>query len=238
MSHVPDIIDDMAKIKDVAKITPLKRVPLPTFTTKDDMTTTATPTRGQNANNPGFKKWLEIRHSQQLSLQDIILVALEELQQPVSTQEMQHYLKVEGGLDLKDYRVKYALDQLVEAGKARMHTESDKERKLRANGVPVTPKPAQLFNSGHLLKERTVAVVVPGYSIFDPRTLAGRPRKAKVSVTKPIGAPDIDRSIPSVDQGSAIDFLIEKLVAERTKEIQKKLDEAEAKLAEFRKLLS
>lgn len=225
----------MPKIKDVAKITPLKRVPLPTFTTKDDMTTTATPTRGQNANNPGFKKWLELRHSQQLSLQDVILVALEELKEPVSTQEMQHYLKVEGGMDLKDYRVKYALDQLVEAGKARMHTESDRERKLRANGVPVTPKPAQLFNSGHYVKERTTAVVVPGYSIFDPRTLAGRPRtKVKPAVT----APSASEPVVTSTSNDAIDFLIEKLVAERTKEIQKKLDEAEAKLAEFRKLLS
>lgn len=200
------------------------------------MTTTATPTRGQNANNAGFKKWLEIRHSQQLSLQDIILVALEELQQPVSTQEMQHYLKVEGGLDLKDYRVKYALDQLVTAGKARMHTESRTERALRANGVPVTPKPAQLFNSGHKVKERTVAVVVPGYSIFDPRTLAGvpKPRKEKAAVTAPV----VSESTPAVAGTDAIDFLIEKLVAERTKEIQKQLDEANAKLAQFKKLLS
>lgn len=225
----------MAKIRDVARITPFRKV---TQMTTPAITTSIRP-RG-NANNPGFKQWLADRHSDQLNLQDIILVALSEIEQPVSTQEMQAYLKNEGGMDLKDYRVKYALDQLVQAGKASVHLEDETERTLRANGVPITPKPAYLFNAGPSARRRTVAVVVDGYSIFDPRTLAGRPktRKAKVSVTKPIGAPDIQRSKPSTDQNSAIDFLIEKLVAERTKEIQAQLNEANAKLAEFRKLLS
>jgi hypothetical protein len=240
MSQVPVIIDDMAKIRDIAKITPLKQVPLPTFTTKDNMTTTTTPRTRGNANNAGFKQWLADRHDQQLSFQDIILVALEEIEQPVSTQEVQHYIKIEGGLDVKDYRVKYALDQLVQAGKASVHLEDETERKLRANGVPVTPKPAYLFNSGRLARRRTVAVVVDGYSIFDPRSLAGKPkvRKTKlkpVDVTKPIGAPAIDRTS---DQGSAIDYLIEKIVAERTKDLRAQLDEANAKLAQFKKLLS
>lgn len=234
MSHAPVIIDDMPKIKHIAKITPLKRVPIPAFTTKDDMTTKETPTRG-NANNPGFKQWLADRHDQQLNFQDIILVALAELQQPVSTQEMQTYLRTEGGMDVKDYRVKYALDQLVSTGKASVHLEDETERQLRANGVPTTPKPAYLFNEGPAARRRTVASVVDGYRIFDPRTLAGRPRTRKPDVTKPIGAPDINRN---PDQGAAIDYLIEKIVAERTKEIQKQLDEANQKLAQFKKLLS
>jgi hypothetical protein len=37
---------------------------------------------------------------------------------------------------------------------------------------------------------------------------------------------------------AALDFMIEKLVAERTAELQKKLDDANSKLAEFKKLLS
>ncbi len=232
MSQAPVIIDAMAKIRDIAKITPLKQVPLPTFTQKDNMTTTTTtPVRG--ANNPGFKKWLAERHNEQLNLQDIILVALEELRQPVSTQEMQHYLKVEGNIDIKDYRVKYALDQLVDAGKVRMHTESAKERAIRANGVPTTPKPAQLFNAGRYAMERTVAEVVPGYSIFDPRTLAGRPKTKKLTVS----APAVETSTPA-PSNAAIDYLIEKIVAERTADLRKQLDEANAKLDQFKKLLS
>jgi len=225
----------MTKIRDVARITPFRKV--------TTMTTPAMQTarpRG-NANNPGFKQWLADRHDQQLNFQDIIHVALEELYEPVSTQEMQTYIKNEGDIDVKDYRVKYALDQLVSAGKASVHLEDENERRLRANGVPVTPKPAYLFNSGPMVRRRNVAVVVDGYSIFDPRTLAGKPKprkntKAKpVDVTKPIGAPNIQRTS---DQGSAIDYLIEKIVAERTRDLQAQLDEANAKLAQFRKLLS
>jgi hypothetical protein len=37
---------------------------------------------------------------------------------------------------------------------------------------------------------------------------------------------------------AAFDFLIEKLVAERTVELQKKLDDANAKLAAMKKLMS
>jgi hypothetical protein len=64
------------------------------------------------------------------------------------------------------------------------------------------------------------------------KSRAGRPRK---SAAKPIGAPDIDRTS---NQGSAIDYLIEKIVAERTKDLQAQLNEANAKLAQFKKLLS
>jgi hypothetical protein len=56
-----------------------------------------------------------------------------------------------------------------------------------------------------------------------------------VNTTKPIGAPDVSRS-PL--QGEAIDYLIEKIVSERTRDLQAQLNEANAKLAQFKKLLS
>jgi len=220
----------MTKIRDMARITPYKKA---TITTP--MPTPAT-TKHNNANNPGFKKFLADRHSEQLSLQDIIHVALEELQQPVSTQEMQMYLKNEASIEIVDHRVKYALEQLVLAHKIAVHLESPDERKLRANGANTSPKPAYLFNSGPTPRTRTVASVVEGYKLFDvgagAKSRAGRPRK---NAAKPIGAPDIDRTS---NQGSAIDYLIEKIVAERTKDLQAQLNEANAKLAQFKKLLS
>ena len=219
----------MTKIRDMAKITPYKKA------TITPMNTPAI-TKHNNANNPGFKKFLADRHTEQLSLQDIIQVALEELQQPVSTQEMMMYLKNEANIDLVDHRVKYALEQLVLAHKIAVHLESPDERKLRANGANTSPKPAYLFNSGSAPRTRTVASVVAGYKLFDvgagAKSRAGRPRK---SAAKPIGAPDIDRTS---NQGSAIDYLIEKIVAERTKDLQAQLNEANAKLAQFKKLLS
>lgn len=211
----------MTRIRDIARISPLSKV-------------TAVPTppnKKSGANNPGFKRWLAERHDQQLNLQDIILVALSELQQPVSTLEMQHYLKTEGDMDIIDYRIKYALDQLVTAKKAAVHLETEEERNLRANGIPTTPKSAYLFNIGAHPTKRTVAVVVEGYRIFDPRSLAGRPKKKKeVPTTAPAA------STPTISN-EAMDFLIEKLVAERTANLQKQLDEANAKLDKFRKLM-
>jgi hypothetical protein len=227
----------MTKIRDMARITPYKKA-----TTIPMSTPAITNTKYNNANNPGFKKFLADRHVEQLNLQDIILVALEELQQPVSTLEMQHYLKAEGNIDIISHRVKYALDQLVASQKASAHLESVEERKLRADGAHVTSKSAYLFNSGSTPRPRTVAQVVAGYRIFDvaagAKARAGRPRKARVNTSKPIGAPDIQRTQPSVDQGSAIDYLIEKIVSERTRDLQAQLNEANAKLAQFKKLLS
>lgn len=221
----------MAKIRDVARITPFRKV--------TQMTTPAITksvrSRG-NANNPGFKQWLADRHNEQLNLQDIILVALTEIEQPVSTQEMQAYLKNEGGMDLKDYRVKYALDQLVSAGKASVHLEDETERTLRANGVPTTPKPAYLFNAGPSARRRTLASVIDGYTIFDPRTLAGRPKTKKA--TPAVTSASVSQPAVTVSNTEAIDYLVEKIVAERTREIQKQLDEANQKLAQFKKLLS
>jgi hypothetical protein len=222
----------MAKIRDVARITSIQKA----TTTK---MTTPVISKYNNANNPGFKKWIAARHSDQLNLQDIILVALEELQQPVSTLEMQQYLKDEGNIEIVSHRVKYALDQLVASRKASAHLESVEERKLRADGAHVTSKSAYLFNSGPAPRPRTVAQVVAGYRIFDvaegAKSRAGKPRKAKVNTTKPIGAPDVSRS-PL--QGEAIDYLIEKIVSERTRDLQAQLNEANAKLAQFKKLLS
>jgi hypothetical protein len=222
----------MAKIRDVARITSIQKA----TTTK---MTTPVISKYNNANNPGFKKWIAARHSDQLNLQDIILVALEELQQPVSTLEMQRYLKDEGNIEIVSHRVKYALDQLVASRKVSSHLESVEERKLRADGAHVTSKSAYLFNSGPTPRPRTVVQVVAGYRIFDvaegAKSRAGKPRKAKVNTTKPIGAPDVSRS-PL--QGEAIDYLIEKIVSERTRDLQAQLNEANAKLAQFKKLLS
>jgi hypothetical protein len=220
-----------AKVRDMAKITPLRK--------ETQMTNVQTTRKVGNPNNPGFKQWLAARHSEQLNLQDIILVALAELHEPVSTQEMQRYLKNEADIDLVIHRVKYALEQLVLARKISVHLETPEERKLRANGVHTSPKPAYLFNSGTTPRARTITQVVEGYRIFDvaegAKARAGRPRKARKSVTKPIGAPEIQRG-PS--QGEAIDYLIEKIVSERTRDLQAQLNEANAKLAQFKKLLS
>jgi hypothetical protein len=64
--------------------------------------------------------------------------------------------------------------------------------------------------------------------------------KAKVKGTSPAFLPTqeaLGTPRPAPDL-AALDFMIEKLVSERTAELQKKLDEANSKIAEFRKLLS
>lgn len=59
---------------------------------------------------------------------------------------------------------------------------------------------------------------------------------ASLTSTSLTGNPKGNSTSTSVD-GSAIDYLVDKLVAERTVELQRRLDEAEATLAQLRRLI-
>jgi hypothetical protein len=217
----------MVRIRDAARISPFQKV---------DNSMKVKPLAQGNYRNPGFKKWMEDRHSEQLNLQDIILVALEEIQQPVSILEVQHYLKAEGSIDIPTHRVKYALEQLAMSGRAAAHLESIEERALRFNGSS-SPKRGFLFNSGETPRKRTIANAIPGYKIYDSveRREAAKKRKPRSST---VVVPSSSSSTSVSQNSEAIDYLIEKIVEERTRELRIKLDEANAKLEQFKKLLT
>ncbi len=246
---------DMTQVRHIARISKLKTNAIPIQTTHERKEMTP---MTKKKLNPGFQKFLADRSDKAKSLRDILEVALAELEQPVSAAEMRFYLKSEGNMEINETVVKYALDQLAASGKVARHLESSAERKVRANGVPITPRPAHLFNSGPKARVRTQAVVVDGYALVDPRNNTGRPKGYKKKQSLPKGSlPKVYTSTQTgtISTGSpakvtyttqtgkspfdttAVDYLIDKIVEERTRDLQRQLDEAIAQLQNVKKIL-
>jgi len=215
----------MTKIREIARISPIKKV-----------TAVPTPPKKLNgANNPGFRAFLELRHSEATTLQDLTAAAVYEHEQPMTIVEIVAYLNKELGTSYSEQRIRYGLDALVKDGKLITRNETQEERKLRANGATPSSKLAVLYYRPNSkgVPARTKVEVVPGVilkGVDSPRA----PYKKSPRASKEV------RTAPAVMTGldqSALDFLIEKIVHERTAELRRQLDEANQKLARFRKLM-
>ena len=223
------------KIKEIARITPLDK------SANRDPYNTITSIKYQTVQELG----------KNASIRTLTLAAVYEYDEPLSVIEVTSHINNTLDLEYSQQTVKYSLDSLVKAGDVLMRKERPDERLVRANGKLVTMnKPANIyFRKGIGIPHRSTPILVPGVALRGPgdsisatkrgRTKAQRQEsraKAKSPAFLPIqevtGTP---RPAPDL---AALDFMIEKLVSERTAELQKKLDEANSKIAEFRKLLS
>jgi hypothetical protein len=230
MSHPPVIIQPMTKLREIARIT---------RTVTEDSASTSV--RRGNPNNPAFMKVQMLRHDAAMTLRDLTLAAVAEHGQPMTVPEITAFLNQVLGTDYNEPRVRYGLDALVADKKLFTRKETAEERTLRGNGAKVTlNKPAVLYSTYSVVPPRTEVEVVPGIilkGVDSPR----KPKEASIkkkynprATTKE--AVGVDRSM--TETNAALDFLIEKLVAERTADIQNQLNEANAKLEQFKKLLA
>jgi hypothetical protein len=163
-----------------------------------------------------------------------------EYDEPMSVVEVTAHINNTLGTDFNEPLVRYNLDVHVKEGDILVRKEQEQERLLRADGIkPTMNKLAfMFFRKGIGIPFRTTVELVPGVILKGPSS----PRAPKSTSTKAFNPKATAEQVlgtprPS-SENAALDFLIEKLVAERTADIQKKLDEANAKLAEFKKLLS
>jgi len=220
----------MTKLREIARIT---------RTVTEDSASTSV--RRGNPNNPAFIKVQMLRHDAAMTLRDLTLAAVAEHGQPMTVPEITAFLNQVLGTDYSEQRVRYGLEALVAEKKLFTRSETAEERKLRGNGAKVTlNKPAILYSTYSVVPPRTEIEVVPGVilkGVDSPR----KPKEASVkkkynprATTKE--AVGVDRSV--TETNAALDFLIEKLVAERTADIQNQLNEANAKLEQFKKLLA
>jgi len=176
-------------------------------------------------------------------VRELALAAVYEYNEPLSVLEITAHINntFSGVINYSDAIVRYNLEALLKAGDILMRQETLEERTIRANGVPVTMnKPAHMFfRKGIGIPYRKTAELVPGVSLKGQGSHAGRPKAPSTKAFNPKATAEETLGTPRpTGDMAALDFMIEKLVAERTAELQKKLDEANAKLAEFKKLLS
>ena len=205
----------MPKIKDIAHIIPSAPVKKVTRTMPEN-----------------FKKILDQRQTQYVGFKAFVEGIVIESNQPLTVGEITHIVNEKMGESFSTTRVRYALDSLVESKVLMYRFETDQERTLRADGQRASSKPAMyFFRAGSNIPKRTVTEAVPGVILKSVH--APRPRKPKAPSKK---AYDPKLVVDRPDT-AALDFLIEKLVAERTAALQQELNEANAKLAQFKKLL-
>ena len=200
--------------------------------------------KDSNGNNQPSITSITYRTVKQLGadapLRDLTVAAVYEYNEPMSAVEVAAHINNTLGTNHVDALIKYHLDQLVKAGDILMRVESPDERMLRANGVrPTMNKLAHtFFRKGIGVPFRTTVELVPGVILKGPasprakKSVATKPFNPKATTAEALGIPR-----PS-SETAALDFLIEKLVAERTADLQKQLKEANEKLAQFKKLLS
>lgn len=190
--------------------------------------------------SPGLKTILEQRIEQHIQLRDFVALVLEDQTQPLTVAEFTILVNRELNRNYDKSTFRLILNELVEEGRAVVRTETLDERALRSQGRSVPGVPSTIYFSAtagvHTPPARTVAIVVPGSELKS--TFGRRPKSKKRG--RPLGSknrPAIQVSTKSVDAASTVELLIEQLVAERTRELQTKLDEANAKLAQLKNLL-
>jgi hypothetical protein len=215
------------KLKDIARITPTNKY------STGEATAVLTAITYQTVKELG----------PEVHLRKLVLAAVYEYNEPISVLEVTAHINnaFPGILNYSDALVRYNLEALLKEGDILMRQETLEERTIRANGVPVTMnKPAHMFfRKGIGIPYRKSAELVPGVKLKGQGSHARRPKAPSTKAFNPKATAEevLGTPRPSGDM-AALDFMIEKLVAERTAEIQKKLDDANSKLAEFKKLLS
>jgi hypothetical protein len=162
--------------------------------------------------------------------------------QPLSVIEITELVSRETKHAYDETYIRLALKELVNSGKASSRKETYEERRVRAEGQEVSALRATLFWSpAGVIPARTVAEAVPGLTLYKPETFTAR--KIYKYPTKKVKREHLEAQLVEVtpvtvaaSSNSVVDYLIEKMVTERTAEIQAKLDAANAKLAKLEEL--
>lgn len=197
----------------------------------------------QNAHlmNDGFKNLLETRAQHHIQLKDFVALALEDQTQPLTVAELTIFVNRELQRNYDKSTIRLIMNELVAERRAVVRIETIAERALRSEGRSVPGTPSSIYFSAlagvQTPPKRTIAIVVPGSELRS--TFGRRPKSKKRG--RPLGSknrPTIAMPVKPVDSKSTVELLIEQLVAERTRHIQAELDEANAKLAQLKKLLA
>lgn len=165
---------------------------------------------------------------------------LEDQTQPLTVAEFTILVNRELGRHYDKSTLRLALNELVAEKRAVMRTETLAERFLRSSekAVPGTPS-AYYFSTvagAAIPPARTVAIAVEGVDLSQAVSHRNFTKKRG----RPVGSKNRNTiaAAKTADASSTVELLIEQLVAERTRNIQAELDDANAKLAQLKKLLA
>ena len=188
-----------------------------------------------------FKNLIEARAQDHIQLKDFVALALDDQTQPLTIAELTIFINRELNRNYDKSTIRIIMHELVLENRAVVRVETLAERALRSEGRSVPGTPSTIYFSAlagvQTPPARTVAIVVPGSEL---RSTFGRRPKAKKR-GRPLGSknrPTVQVPAKSADSSLTVELLIEQLVKERTRQIQSELDEANARLAQLKKLLA
>ena len=164
--------------------------------------------------------------------------------QPLSVIEIAEAASRFANRGFGEMSIRTELKNLLEKRLVSGRKETPEEQLVRADGGRVSNVPATLYWApAGPVPARTVCEAVPGVKLYsDSGTVARKVYKyptkkhARRMQEVEVELVDVSPSPSTVPSNSVVDYLIEKMVAERTAEIQSQLDAANAKLAELQEL--
>ena len=175
-----------------------------------------------------LRRHIEQAKSDKVLLVDLIAIILEESTQPLTTIEITKLIETKLGKSLDVNQVRLYLLELNKQGRISNRAETQKERVVRANGLKVRALQAILWwaPAGEV-PERTITEAVPGIILTDT---SGRKPGVRNSKNRKIIKQEITQSNEELSKSPVIDYLIEKLVTERTSSLQEELAATKAEL--------
>lgn len=180
----------------------------------------------------------EERHATKETLLEFIELTLIESEQPLTIIELATKISNDLGRHYDPNTVRLLVKELRDAKKVSARIESTDERRIRANGKKVRNLVATLWwaPAGEVPR-RTVTEAVPGVILTDEsgrkRGSTGARKNLKDMFPNPSAAGENPLSAPN----PIVDYLVEKLVAERTAALQEELNKKNAELEDLKKLI-
>lgn len=185
-----------------------------------------------------LRQIVDRRTEEHNTLVDLIALLLEESTQPLSVVEVASLIEQKLGKATDPNLARIYLQQLEKQGRVSHRVETTKERQIRANNQKVRALHAQLWwaPAGEV-PERTVTEAVPGVVLTDTSgRKPGTSNKSKSSKKdRSVELVEIDPA--TVSTNPVIDYLVNKLVEERTRVIVDELNTTKEELDRLRKKL-
>jgi len=213
----------MPKIKHIAR-----------FTTPVDVTVTQPILQATNEREttPIRRKLPEkLRsHIEQLQkdhelLLDLVALILEESEQPLTVVEITRLIEIKLNKTIDSNSVRVYLQKLGDANRVSCRIETSQERSIRAAGSKVRALHATLWwaPAGEV-PERTITEAVPGIILSDKSgRQPGSKNKKSVELVEVVSEEQISKN-------PVIDYLIDKIVSERTSSLQEELAATKSEL--------
>jgi hypothetical protein len=183
------------------------------------------------------------------SYHKLILEALRSTSQPMAITEIIAFLNTNSTQEVTkfvDRNVRPYVLELVEEGLVFARKEEPHERQVRAGGGKFRRNvSAALYSTSNPVPARTITEAVPGVILVDDTGIPystikpwSKKKKQKQSIEVELIEVDEPRPFhPGSTNNDMVDYLIQKIVAERTAEIQKELDATKAELNRLRDFL-